>query len=427
MTKFQKLVYTYVLRLVGFCMIAVVFTAISHLVSFFEIPGFTFLPLLYFVPFTVFYLIEETEMNRVLKLVLRVISFAAFFALAFIFYEGWVIAVVGICLFALMFYNTEAKICELDEMTGETWLAIGLNLIMSIFSFTIHSLSVNYYIANPGTAFNYDRANLYIVSLILLALSVTAFMLCKYYESLSIISRHRLWYAQAQDIARRFRRRSQRLMVTFIGTGLALTFLLAIPTDIIDPFAPRPPAENPRDLPQDWRESDVNGSGGSFSLLRRREVVQYEFEQVYAMPADYRPWWYLILEWLLRILITAAVIAAGIVLIKIFSKLRAGIGKVKLGDYEYGEEQESYAEPKPSRKWNLKLSVNQRIRAMFKRKVNEHRKQGLYIKTADTAKLISAGISGKEDITVLTDLYHTARYSGKKLSVADIAALRKKK
>jgi hypothetical protein len=63
---------------------------------------------------------------------------------------------------------------------------------------------------------------------------------------------------------------------------------------------------------------------------------------------------------------------------------------------------------------------------MFKKKVNDHRKHGLSIKTADTAKLITEAINVTEDITELSSLYHAARYSGETVSGADAARVRRK-
>jgi hypothetical protein len=97
-------------------------------------------------------------------------------------------------------------------------------------------------------------------------------------------------------------------------------------------------------------------------------------------------------------------------------------------DYDEGLEESAYSEgrvPKTARR--LLVGANYIVRMLFKKKVNSHRKHGLKIQTADTARIIADFINRSEDINELSEFYHRARYGDEVITNADAARLKKRR
>ena len=106
---------------------------------------------------------------------------------------------------------------------------------------------------------------------------------------------------------------------------------------------------------------------------------------------------------------------------------RHDLPEERYSDYDEAMKEEWFGSIERKIRKRQRLGADMVVRAMFKRKVNEHRKKGLIISTSDTAKAISAKIGVKEDIGNLNALYHKVRYSTEKVSIAEIAKLRAKR
>ena len=78
------------------------------------------------------------------------------------------------------------------------------------------------------------------------------------------------------------------------------------------------------------------------------------------------------------------------------------------------------------RKRKFNFGVNYTIRRLFKRKVREYIiTKGIYTQKSDTPKKLSETIGEWEDIRVLEQLYHKARYSGENVKRTELNVLKR--
>ena len=414
MTRYQKLTYTYFSQFTAFCCFSILFVFLTLLL----IRDFPLLPLFLFLPFTVFFLIEESGLSKGFSLMVKIITFAAFYGSVFLLLEGLPLVLTGVCLFTTLLFTSRAKMHVVVETSGESLMAVAFNLVSVIFIYFVDRVSD---IENT-------RLLLY-VTLVLLALSAAARFVCKFYAGLNALCRNWLWRNDSVDMAARLRGRSQRLAFTFLGAGLLLTLAAAVP-NYISPFAIETVIEaviettQTRDFPYISDDALTERWAGielETIIDEHEHMSLYTFEHVYATGRQAA--WH---RWILQTFTAAAIIVAITIVLKAFLSWRFMDRTKRDRDYSLGLDIAPYTGLRPPRTRTFNLSANQRVRAIFKKKINEHRRQGLYIKPSHTAKLIAVEVSAKEDITALTDLYHTARYSGRKLSPADLAALRKR-
>ncbi|MCL2702056.1 MAG: DUF4129 domain-containing protein [Defluviitaleaceae bacterium] len=404
MTDAQKLIYAYLSRMGVFCCFAFGFIVITV----FFVPGLPVLPLLYLVPFTVFFLIREANLVKSVYLPLQFLSlivFAGIILLVFGNPDSRIPLILTLsCLAFLFIYSARTETCEFAD--SSFLLSLFLNGLAGCALFVGRSQA---------------SKDIYPVALVILIITAVSRFLCKFYSGFNFLTRMRSWRQQSKDSAKRVSRRGQCFAYIFVFAGLGLMLILLIPEydnriNFALPESSRTRAEElGLFLSQTELEMPVNE-------LYEDEFKIYDFNEW----EDTEPYSY-------RNLVTAAgviavVLIAAVIVASLFSYKKIRNDKDEFGDFSDADEEGVYTESRKSRRQRrVAFNTNRLVRTMFKKKVNAHRKRGLAVKPADTAKRLSEGIGETEDITELSALYHLARYSDDPVSGADAARVRKKR
>ena len=411
MTNVHKLLHMYFTRLPAFCCFAGVFVLIT--LAFDSKP--VFMPLLYIVPFTVFFLIKEAAVEAALSkgiyVVLHLTAFLASLGFCVVMFEGAAMVISLISVGLIFIYSTRSIS---NEFPGYLYFA---SLIINTFQAIVFTY-VDFY----SPADDYSRAAAFLpVVLILLGLATSSRLICRLYMGFGFLVNNRAFRTQPRETMRKFFKRSIRLGYAFIALCVFCMVFFAIQEYNIALDIPlnwerrsSPEPIEVRGMFREWWEED-EPEGEVFE-----EEVLFE-QETYWLSNEAVERFFLIVAVIAGLLVALAIIM-GLLNYKHQKK------EDELLDYDSGFEESAYVNERKRRgQREMPLSANQIVRRLFKRKVNEHRRRGLSLKPSHTAKVISDEIKPAEDITTLSGLYHTARYSGRKVSAADIAGLRKKK
>jgi len=396
-TTAQRLLYAYLSKLATFfCFMP------ALLVPYFLFePDLPFYTMLYLLPFTAIFIIKWADFS-VRKTILLVIATPLVFGgIAFLLFPLDHSITIWVCLLFLTLVVATSNTSEYGRNTFIS--ALMLNILPALF-----------FIFSTGRLADFVLPTL----LAHVAIIVIASALCRFYRGLDGATRSRSFRHQSKDAAQRFLRRSHRLFFGFFGLGMVFVLIYAIwGFDVnINP-------EFDAAVEQRFAELDIHLDTmvGIEDLPQEIEVVDFrDPEDIEEVPMEFYDY-YFIVQFLLVIL----ALLASIILARFIRGHRVKIAHASTD--EEIEEETIAASPRYRRKGAETLSTNRQVRRAFKRKVNTHRRRGLFVKQADTPRRISDKINPTEDIGTLTTLYHQARYSNQKIPQSSLVALKRKK
>jgi len=399
MTSFQSVLYAYLARLPRFFGFMPIL-----LISFFYF-GFelSFYTLLYILPFTVFFLIGQVNFVTRTKVLLSVVAFLIFgiviFSVTYFAHFALSVFLIG----ALAFLAISGTHYEYARDVFA--FAIFINVALAIFFILHHG----------------DFATLALPQqLVNTTLAAIAAVLCKFYHGLDIIAHSRTFRHQPKESAQRFMQHKHKLFLTVFGVAIGFVLFYSIwgfdvemnlePSSAID--------ERLRERDDALGVLQLEEEGFSGEVFDLEDMLEREPEEVQDMEEA------LGLITLVETLLIVLVIIIGIMLSKTMRRLR----RIKTAMYtdEKIEDELLMISPKAGHKGSENLSTNRQIRRAFKKKVNGHRRQGLFIKQDYTPERISDKIKPKENIESLTNLYCQARYGKDKIPQAALAQLKRK-
>lgn len=394
----MKTVCAYFSRLGVFCC----FLAAFIVICYFIVPDLPWMPLAFLVPFTLFFVIKEAGLPKWLYVAAQVLVFFGHIWLIVLNFAMLPMSFLLGCLALLFIYSMRAE--SDDFLSGSSSAAVVMNTLIAVVFTFIDS--------NEGAAF-------LPIALTGLGIATISRLICIYYNGLGFITLNKTMRNHNLDTRRRFVRRSQRIAWTFIGATALTMALLGARDYQVNIEINRPPAAPPEHTPV---HVDPVGEWGMMDF----EEFEFDAGEPFLDFEDWEPWDE---ETRRRVIMTIVLSAAAVlVLVILWALLRYVFVERKKRpetDIDDGLEEEAYSEGRSRRMRKTTISANRIIRAMFKKKVNEHRKRGLRLKPTDTALIISDNIP--EDIAPLTNLYHQARYSAARIDKEDIAKLKKQK
>lgn len=364
---------------------------------------------LLFIPFIIMFLCKETVKNVRLGLALQIVSCAAFMAGALMFADFRGLGGLLIITFAIILIHS---LCSKHVLHDSPFLgfSIGINLFLAL-TITMSTESV------------WDYA---VVCLPVVIINVLCLYICKYYSNLYFISQTRWWSSQSKKMAASFIKRSSGLMYALMSAVAAVMILIVsftpIPTVETSSLTtlpsisfvkfwrdtkitPEPVDEEPLQAPP---PGDDSGISQHYAEFAEEEEKNYNLDLVVS--------------------VFAVILAVIVIIICVLFYKGNDDDEPELYDLE-----EDLVEARSGRVKRLKTakksvsSPNMRVRAAFKRKVNEHRGRGLDLNTSDTARRITVEINATENIDELGAMYHIARYSGETISREDAARVTRPK
>ena len=204
MTGRQKLLYGYFNRLSVFCC----FAAFLIIVGLPTMPDLPVMPLLFFVPFSVFLLLKELDMPKGLFIMLQIIFLGIFAMLIYTNFYGPGMIFMLITLGLMFVYIIRAEAHE--PLTGAFALAVILNFIIGLILVLIDNPGVN---SDPflHTVF------------VNIGIATVSRLFCVYYAGVGYFANSRLIRVQDAKTVMSFFKRSQRMFFT-----LAAVLILAM-------------------------------------------------------------------------------------------------------------------------------------------------------------------------------------------------------
>lgn len=406
MTKRSRLLYAFFYRLPMFTILLGIF----HILVLIIYPGWQYegLSWLMALPHTVFFLIKENTRKSRIGAIVQLMALLAIsgviYLLSYDYLSMWLL--LGF-LFAMFVYSMRSKVVYYEG--GFANGALAFNALIAVF-YAMIGMEEN------KTAFYVSLAN---VIVILLCQSVT-----QYYANQDFLVHSRWWRHQPKAVTSRVLRKSAYLIYAFTAAvGLILTVAAAQTVGVEVAFLKSQPDEyeievTPEPTPNyiEYLETEAPPEPTPTT-----ETVPEDW-----LNPDYEP----LFNWHIPDRVKTALIVTFVVIIIAFCVIFYLRSQDEDEENDEGEdftEDEAYSQARKLRAAKGKLpSTNMAVRVLFKRKVNDHRKRWLPVKTADTARLLSDEISDREDLLGLDGLYHTARYSGETVTKEDLAEYRKR-